>query len=360
MPIKQKLFTRKKLTQSATQFAINHLYPLVDKTPEQEGKPFIQPYPMVPYIDSKRIGVVHYGVMIPDLAPPHRFFSIMSVIGTPGLLAFDTDHALVDRPRRNATVVTGTAATHPNLFRGYSVDRECEMRADGSLIRFGKDLTITGSYPHYHVSANYAGFELEIDIHNTDKVTWFVKTPVYDHLSILSTYSGFLTWQGERQAISGLCTFEYAASISPHLLKDKPLTNAQKIPVDFFTYQIINLDQDTQILFNQTQINGVTALSQAFLRGLDSYNQTYQAEFEVLTYQPELAIAPDGVKMKLPKTFTWKVFDQDKVIFTIHGEVDTGFTYGLGSGYVGAYAYSGQRNGQPISGRGYIEYIDRR
>jgi len=148
--------------------------------------------------------------------------------------------------------------------------------------------------------------------------------------------------------------------LSPHLIKDKPLTNAQKIPVDFFTYQIINLDQDAQILFNQTQINGVTALSQAFLRSMDSYNQTYKAEFEVQTYQPELAVAPDGIQMKLPKTFTWQVYDQDRVILTINAEVDTAFTYGLGSGYVGGYTYTGQRNGEAISGRGYIEYIDRR
>lgn len=359
MNIKDRLFTKQKLTQSLTQFAIHHLYPLLDKTPQQAGKPFPQPYPMVPYIDSKRIGWTHYGVMIPDLAPPHRFFSIMSIIGAPGALAFDTDHALVSTPRRNATLVSGTAATHPNLFRSYAIDRDCDMQADGSLIRFGQDLTISGSYPHYQVSARYAGFELDIDIHTTDKVTWFVKTPIYDHLSLLSTYRGFLTWQGQRQAISGLCTFEYAASISPYLLNDKPLPDALKIPLDFFTYHIINLDDQTQILFNKTQVNGVTAMSQAYLRSLDAYNQNYQAEFEVLTYQSQLAVAADGVTMQLPKTFTWKVYDQDQIILTIHGEMDTAFTYGLGSGYVGGYAYTGQRNDQPISGRGYIEYIDR-
>jgi len=93
---------------------------------------------------------------------------------------------------------------------------------------------------------------------------------------------------------------------------------------------------------------------------MDSYNQTYKAEFEVQTYQPELAVAPDGIQMKLPKTFTWQVYDQDRVILTINAEVDTAFTYGLGSGYVGGYTYTGQRNGEAISGRGYIEYIDRR
>lgn len=96
------------------------------------------------------------------------------------------------------------------------------------------------------------------------------------------------------------------------------------------------------------------------MRGLDDYSQSYVADFEVLTYQDELAIAPDGVTMRLPQTFAWKVYDQDQMILVIHAEVDTTFTYGLGSGYVGGYLYSGQYNDQPISGRGYIEYIDRR
>ena len=360
MQIQKKLNLKDKVTQSATGFLINRVYPLLDGTQKQEGQPFIQPYPMVPYIDSHRIGWTHYGVMIPDLAAPHQFFSIMSIVGAAGALAFDTDHALASSPRRSAALVSGTAATHPNLFRSYSIDHDCDMRADGSVIQFGQDLKITGRYPDYHVSASYADFELEIDIHNTDKVSWFVKSPVYDHLSLLSTYSGFLTWQGERQEISGLCTFEYAASASPYLLKDKPLSSELKIPLDFFTYQIINLDERTQILLNDTRINGVKAVSKAFLRSLDDYNQSYVADFEVLTYQSELAIAPDGVTMKLPQTFAWKVYDQDQLIFVIHAEVDTPFTYGLGSGYVGGYVYSGQYNDQPISGRGYIEYIDRR
>ena len=65
--------------------------------------------------------------------------------------------------------------------------------------------------------------------------------------------------------------------------------------------------------------------------------------------------------MRLPQTFQWIIRDGDGVIFiTILGEVDTPFTYGLGSGYVGAYQYSGSYNHRTIQGRGYIEYIDRR
>lgn len=340
---------------------INRGYPLLDGTPAQDGQAFPASYALKPYHNSKRVGWSHYGVMIPDLPAPHQFFSIMSIIGTPGALAFDTNHALQDSPRRNATAVMGTAATHPQQFKGYSIPRDCQFADDGSHIQFGDNIVITGQYPNYHVTAREQDFVLEIDITNTDKVSWFVKTPVYDHISLLSTYQGQVTYQGKTQQISGLCTFEHAACVSPYLLRDKPIPTALKTPVDFFTYQIINLDKNTQLLLNDTRLSDVKIVSKAFLRGLDLYNQSYDATFEVLTYQDTPAVAPDGVTMRLPHTFRWIITDQQQqVILIINGKVDTPFTYGLGSGYVGAYSYEGMYQNKVIRGRGYIEYIDRR
>ena len=349
------------ILQSVIKLAVDRAYPLLDGTPAQDGKPFPASYALKPYHQSKRIGWSHYGVMIPDLPAPHQFFSIMSVIGTPGALAFDADHALKASPRGNATAVMGTAATHPQQFAGYSIAQDCQFSEHGSHIQFGNHIVITGQYPSYQVVARAQDFELAIQVKNTDKVSWFVKTPVYDHLSLLSTYQGTVSYKGEVQQVSGLCTFEHAACVSPYLLRDKPIPSHLKVPLDFFTYQIINLDENTQLLLNDTRLNDVKIVSKAFLRGLTQYNQSYAAEFEVLTYQPEPAIAPDGVRMRLPQTLRWLVKNHDgNTLLTITGTVDTAFTYGLGTGYVGAYHYAGQYADKAIQGRGYIEYIDRR
>lgn len=345
----------------AIQLLVKHAYPWLDGTPAQDGKAFPEHYPLRPYHHARHIGWTHYGVMIPDLPAPHQFFSIMSVIGTPGALAFDVDHALRASPRHNATAVMGTTATHPQQFQGYSIARDCQFSEDGSHIQFGQHIIISGQYPDYRVIAKTQDFELDIQITNTDKVSWFVKTPVYDHLSLLSTYQGSVIYQGKRQQIAGLCTFEYAACISPYLLRDKPLPTPLKVPLDFFTYQIINLDEHTQLLLNDTRLNNVRIVSKAFLRSLNQYNQSYAAEFEVLSYQEQPAIAPDGIATRLPHTFCWLVKDtQGEIILTINATVDTPFTYGLGTGYVGAYHYQGNYHDKPIQGRGYIEYIDRR
>lgn len=339
---------------------INRTLLLLNKADAEQGKPFRTPEMMVPHVDSRFYGWTHYGVMIPDLPAPHRFFSIMSIIGTPGARAFDTDHALVDRPRRNATVVSGTAATYPRHFSGYSISRDCEMADDGSRIRFGDEVQIAGTYPEYHVQARYGDFELEIDIRNTDKVSWFMKSAIYDHLSLLSEYRGVARLRGKNQDIAGLCTFEYAACVSPYNLYDRPLPWALKLPLDFFTYHVINLDERTQLLLTYTRVQGKPALRAAYVRGLDSYSRTYSdIHFEELEMQDDEAVAPDGNPMRLPRVFRWTVRDAGKLILELTGTMDTPMTYGLGSGYVGGYHYEGRFQGREISGPGYIEYINR-
>lgn len=341
--------------------AIDRTLSLLNKADTEQGKPFRTPGMMVPHTDSRFYGWTHYGVMIPDLPAPHRFFSIMSVIGTPGALAFDTDHALVDTPRRNATVVSGTAATYPRHFGGYSISRDCDMAADGSRIRFGDEVQISGACPDYHVQARYGDFELDIDIRNTDKVSWFMKSRIYDHLSLLSEYRGVVRLRGKNQDIAGLCTFEYAACISPYSLYDRPLPPALKAPLDFFTYHIINLDAHTQLLLTFTRFRGRPGLRAAYVRGLDTYSLTYaDIRFEELEKQVDDTLSPDGKAMRLPRVFRWTVRDAGRVILELTGTVDTPMTYGLGSGYVGGYHYEGQFHGRRISGPGYIEYIDRR
>ncbi|WOE41985.1 DUF6670 family protein [Acinetobacter chinensis] len=338
---------------------IKYIYPLIDATKSQENKAFPQNYKLLPYTHSKKIGWTHFGVMIPDLPAPHHFYSVMSIIGTAGALAFDNDHTLKDTPRNNATLVVGTGTKKTSVFAGYSIPKECQFAKDSSHIQFGNDLTITGHYPHYQLHSGNENYQIDLDLKLTDKITWFVKTPFYDHISLLAEYSGTLQSEGQSQEISGLCTFEHAAAISPHLIWKKALKQNLKLPLDFFTYQIINLADGTQLLLNDTRINGTQIVSKAFFRSLTQYNKTCTAEFKVIEYQEDLATAPDGKKMKLPQVFEWRIYEDQQEILYLHCTVNTEFNYGLGSGYVGGYAYTGMHKSKEIQGQGYIEYIDR-
>src|SRR4051812_6682000 len=47
---------------------------------------------------GRRRSWVHYGVMMPNLPEPHRFFNVMSIVGTPGVALFANDELVTTTP----------------------------------------------------------------------------------------------------------------------------------------------------------------------------------------------------------------------------------------------------------------------
>ncbi len=325
------------------------------------ARPFDEPAVMVPNVGSKRYGWTHYGIMIPDLPEPHRFFSAMSLIGATGSLAFDNDFALADEPRRNASVVAGTAASYPSHFGNYSTRSDFVSRADGSLIRFGSDLTLEGRYPEYRLTGLLGGVEADLRLSNTDKVNWFFRNPVNKHFSLLTEYSGHFTENSRRTDVSGLCAFEYGVCPSPYQWRSTPLPDSLKAPLDYFVYQIVNLGPDDQVLLSHYCISGTPFMTTALHRSRSSYGRAFRhAEFRIEKYRPTTEQTPYGIPMRVPAVTRFTAFDDDGVALDLTAELDTTLTFGLGSGFVSGFRHESRWRGERISGRGYLEYIDRR
>jgi len=108
-------------------------------------------------------------------------------------------------------------------------------------------------------------------------------------------------------------------------------------------------------------VYGQPALHSAYLRrdGGGSELIDDRASFQVITAQAEPAIAPDSQRMTLPHTFRWRVKGKTDQ-FDIYATIDTPMLFGLADGYVGGYKWQGTHNDKPVTGRGYIEYIDKR
>ena len=298
---------------------------------------------------------VHYGVMVPDLPEPHRTFGIMSIVGTPGVAIFANDYAMRTTPRDTATLVSATAAMTSGTFHSYSIREDCEFAEDGSRIRFGEDVLITGTYPRFEVHRKHPDADVFLKLSATDKVTHFVDLPggAYSHWSLLCQYEGTVG----NTAVSGLCTFEYARGVGLHTL---PLPGTPKIPATFFTYHVMNIDESRQLLYGEARLAGqIRAIHSAHTRGLDEYGQDHpDAEFEVTAYEDEPRPTPDGRLMRLPKTFTLALNDDSPHNFNLRGQTNGDWAYGLGAGFVGSYCFEGTYAGEPVSGTAYIEYVD--
>ena len=317
-----------------------------------------------PRARGRRYGFAHYNFVVPSLPEPHRFMACAVMIGQTGTRAFDVDHALRDGPRRTATVANGTAATAPGWFAAYSTERDCMLADDGSELVFGDELRVTGAYPAYRLVARRPRFAAELELELTDEVTWFARSPIYDHLGIPARYTGHLTWNGRRVAVDTIGTFEHAQAVSPSVLVNRPLPGSLKLPWDFFTYQVIALGPDTLLLLTYTLAFGRRLLATAFVKQLggDQLRLTRDVHVEISGPSPEREAldAPDGRTTDLPASFVWTIGAREKPLLELETVPDTEMIYGIGSGWIGGLVCRGRYRGAEVRARGYCEYIDRR
>ena len=61
----------------------------------------------------------------------------------------------------------------------------------------------------------------------------------------------------DRVSISAPCTVEYARCMTPQSLTRRALPESWKLPADFFTYQIVQLDDRHQLLLTDVRASGV-------------------------------------------------------------------------------------------------------
>ncbi|ADI90062.1 DUF6670 family protein [Acinetobacter oleivorans] len=333
---------------------------VIDKAEKYSTLPFSQPHIIQPRVDEKYYSWTHYGIFFPLLPEPHRYLNIMILLGTPGALAFDHDDIIHEDPRKTATFFSSTAAVEKALLKAYIIPKDTKINKDGSLIELGQEISIQGKFPKIHINGHYEGLDFDFDIDVTSHVSWFIKTPIYDHFSLLAKFKGFLSYQAERIESEGLCTYEYARAVGAHSIANKLIPEAYKLPLDFFTYQIINLNETTQLLLTKADIAGQTAAYTLHIRSLDRPAEVYtDVSFDIISHQVDDYISPTGQKMRLPKFFSWIARNEAKqIILNIQAEIDCPLRYGHGRGYASSYIFTGNYFGNEVQGRGYIEYID--
>lgn len=301
---------------------------------------------------------VHYGVMVPGLPEPHRSFGLMAIVGSPGVQIFANDHAIKTTPRDTAYAVSATGAMTGGQFRSYSIEQECDFAGDGSQLRFGSDILLTGTFPRFRIQRWHPEVEVDLHLRATDRVAHFFKLRggLYDHWSLLCEYDGEINGS----AVSGLCTYEYAHGVGLHSFPNPLRLNA---PAKFFTYHVLNLDEENQLLFGQaTGPAGLEVIRSASLRSRSTPNaQLRNAHFEVTSWSDEPAVTASGDLMRVPEDFKIRVHhDNGAVLVDLSGTANQDWAPGLGAGVVGSYEFEATFKGREVSGGAYLEWVDLR
>jgi len=329
---------------------VNAVLSRINRTRGLNARPFDPATSVAP--PHGRWGIVHYGVMVPGLPAPFRFFDAIVILGTARAPVFGNRSLVRTTDSDSAWVLTGSGVTIDS-FRPYSIAEECTLTDDGSLLRFGDELRIDRARQKIAIRAVQPQARVDLTLRPTAAVSHFAHLPgLYDHWSVLCQYEGSFDTADGAFTRTGLCTYEYARAVNLPL------------PFLWFTYQILDVDDRTQVLMGEVLGPvGLPVQRMVYVRAVDGTATTHTQDFrhKVLEYAPEPRITPDGHRMRMPKRFNWTVDDDSgEELINVDGITNDDFAYGLGSGYAGSYEFTGRFRGTPITGTGYIEWIDRR
>lgn len=351
--------THQRVSHFLARSVLGNLLPRFDARIAASQRRYDQWHVISPRVESRLWSATHYGVFIPSLPEPFRYLNTMTFIGSTGTEAFDNDYLVTRTPKRLATVFSSTAHADLHHYRGYDTVTECSFT--DRRLRWGDDLELDVDFPMVRLRGAYQTFSVRLDLNVTDHVSYFIKTPIYDHVSLLSQFAGKVVHDGTVTAVEGWGTFEYARFLTPQSLSPRPLPSVLKLPVDFFTYQIIDLG-GAQLLLTDVQARGSTACRLAHIRKPDGKSTVLEnVTYEVTDYAMDPLIDPIGRVMRVPRRSRWIVRDDAyKEVIRLCCHNDAPFRYGHGRGYATAYAYTGTYYDRPIHGSGYMEWVDTR
>ncbi|KQW99871.1 hypothetical protein ASC84_19510 [Acinetobacter sp. Root1280] len=333
-------------------------------SPERQAK-LPREYELSPHVDYKRYGSTHYGVMIPDLPEPFRYLSWASVIGYVGFPITDMQYQMSARGKGDtASLVHGTAlSTTEEAYTTYSVQDDIKFSQNPFSVNFNdQSILYEDDAKGYFLVSNREDLHVNIRLQPTKAISWFAYGPFYKHFSVLMRYEGTLTQKDKSIKIQGLCTLESWKAVATSVLKNKWLAENVQLPVKIFSYQVINIDAEQQLLLAMICYESQPILTSVYYRHVDGRSIQYNGDivFEVTKFKDNKEITPDGYAMQVPDQFKWIAYHDHKKILEINATVDTPYCFGLAAGYVTSYVWEGEFNDLKITGRGYMEYIDRR
>ncbi|NMD56991.1 DUF6670 family protein [Tsukamurella columbiensis] len=302
----------------------------------------------------KRFGWTHFGVMIPSLPAPHRYLGMMTMAGETGQQAFDVlgeeNHA---DPLDPVTVAVSTGAEGAYERRVLSARSDCTFT--DNKVRLGPLAEIRGVFPHYEVSMSAGDLSVQLTMDCRPEATWFIKSPLYDHLGFMAHYRGVISLRDQLPiVIEGIGNLEYARCASPAALLRRSFAHA--LPIDGFSYHVVELPGQRQILFAELQGAGETIDGMLILRDMAAPNDdvsTLGATYKVVGFAPEPA-SDGGRTHYLPRSF---VFASERLGVSVSGTYDCPQRFGVGVGYISGYRATVHIGSETIDTRGYAEYV---
>ena len=229
---------------------------------------------------------------------------------------------------------------------------------------------IQGTWPDYQFQFDNPATGIHLDLtYHGENVIWWADLPVFTYFATLGRFSGSLTYKGGAGPeaifdVQGSGAFEHGFARKPCNFDSfwRPVTWLQKLapalrPVRYH-YELFIGDGPHQGGFMQVRAFGITWRNRGGIFISGSYRELHSVEVEYLN-DPEPDLLPMGAGVPPVRFYrSWKIRAE-----TAAGRLE----------YVGVrqwppariasnmmyynFSYEGTYQGEPISGRGYGEYL---
>lgn len=306
----------------------------------------------------------HYGIMIPDLPEPYRYLSFAAIVGYVGFPITDVQTGLSALGKADtASLVHGTAlSTTEEAYQTFSIQQDLRFSQEPFSVSFGQQSSLSSSGDDYLLKTSRDDLTVELTLRPQQALTWFAHSALYRHFSQLIYYKGHITQQAKTVAVQGMGTLEHWNAVATSTLRQPWITQHVQLLVKVFTYQVVNLNAQEQILLVFIAYEQQPILTSAYYRNIQGQSLQYDGEiiFKVTKNFEQALTSPDGDQIFPPQNFYWQIHHQKQLVAEIFATVDTPYCFGLGAGYVTAYQWHGSYKNQKMTGRGYMEFIDRR
>lgn len=300
---------------------------------------------------NNKYKITHHALIIPNLPAPLHYFNFYSLLGQPSAPILQNESSINTYALDTATVFNSVSAQMAGSLHSYSIQKDCSFLQN--QIQFSDCERISGSFPNFIIQREDEELSFKIKITATNTVSHFLKLrmALAEYWSVLCKCEGEIIYKQQKTKIDHLGTFDFARTV-----------NFPYIPFAFYSYLIVNLKNDRQLICIQirNEINQILQ-SRMYLRDGDKQiTQVYDecVEFNIYRVYPKIK-TPNGLDMYLPREFEWKSVAKDGVQIILSAQSRGDFKFGLGAGYVGSFKYVLNINNEEEMGDGgYCEYID--
>lgn len=293
--------------------------------------------------------IVYQALILPNLPEPFHYLNFISLIGQPRIPICYNASAITTTAIDTATVLVSSSVATVGHLKSYSAKEQCQFEIDRYQFLDIDDIQVQSKNYYFKRVDDELSCQLRVNTHSEIENHSALQWGVADYWYAKCQCEGEITYKKQKYEIQTQGVLKHARAVYLPF-----------IAFHFFTYQIVQIRSDLQIILSElrNQWNNIIFSRieiQCDQQQIILYDD--QVIFDVTRVYPKVQ-TPNGREMYLAREFIWQCQENDQVTFHLKAQSRGDYKFGLAAGYVGSFNYQLRWKEETYEGSGYCEYID--